>query len=55
VAAFALGGGVGEAACVWLAYQRRGLVAPAEEVRRAFATGLAEGLRHAKRRERRAA
>lgn len=52
MAAFALGGGVGEAACVWLAYQHRGLVAPTNEVRRAFAAGLAEGLRHARHRER---
>jgi hypothetical protein len=40
--------GVGEAACVWLAYRRRGLIAPSEEVRRAFADGLAAGLRQAK-------
>jgi uncharacterized protein (DUF697 family)/predicted GTPase len=47
-AAFALTVGVGEAACVWLAYRRRGLVAPSEEVRRAFAEGLAAGLRQSK-------
>jgi uncharacterized protein (DUF697 family) len=49
-AAFAVTVGVGEAACVWLAYRRRGLTAPAEEVRRAFAEGLASGLRGAKQR-----
>ena len=47
-AAFGLTVGVGEAACVWLAYRRRGLIAPSEEVRRAFADGLAAGLRQAK-------
>jgi uncharacterized protein (DUF697 family) len=47
-AAFALTVGVGEAACVWLGYRRRGLIAPSEEVRRAFADGLAAGLRQAK-------
>ena len=47
-AAFAVTVGIGEAACVWLAYQRRGLTAPNDEVRRAFADGLAEGLRRAK-------
>jgi uncharacterized protein (DUF697 family) len=47
-AGFAVTVAVGEAACVWLAYQRRGLNAPAEEVRRAFADGLAAGLRRAK-------
>jgi uncharacterized protein (DUF697 family) len=47
-AAFGLTVGVGEAACVWLAYRRRGLIAPSEEVRRAFAEGLAAGLRQAK-------
>jgi uncharacterized protein (DUF697 family) len=47
-AAFALTVGIGEAACVWLGYQRRGLTAPTEEVRRAFADGLAAGLRQAK-------
>jgi hypothetical protein len=40
--------GLGEAACVWLSYRRRGETAPPDEVRRAFATGLAEGLRQAK-------
>ncbi len=40
--------GIGEAACVWLGYRRRGLTAPNNEVRRAFAEGLAAGLRHAK-------
>jgi uncharacterized protein (DUF697 family) len=49
-AAFALTIGVGEAACVWLGYQRRGLTAPDAEVRRAFAEGLATGLRQAQRR-----
>jgi uncharacterized protein (DUF697 family) len=47
-AAFGLTVGVGEAACVWLAYRRRGLIAPSAEVRRAFADGLAAGLRQAK-------
>jgi uncharacterized protein (DUF697 family) len=47
-AAFGLTVGVGEAACVWLGYRRRGLIAPSEEVRRAFAEGLAAGLRQAK-------
>jgi len=47
-AAFAVTAGIGEAACVWLAYQRRGLTAPDAEVRRAFADGLAEGLRRAR-------
>jgi uncharacterized protein (DUF697 family) len=47
-AAFAVTTGLGEAACVWLSYRRRGETAPPEEVRRAFATGLAEGLRQAK-------
>jgi uncharacterized protein (DUF697 family) len=47
-AAFAVTAGVGEAACVWLSYRRRGQTAPPDEVRRAFAQGLAEGLRQAK-------
>jgi uncharacterized protein (DUF697 family) len=47
-AAFAVTAAVGEAACVWLAYRHRGLTAPDEEVRRAFADGLAAGLRRAK-------
>jgi len=47
-AAFAVTVGIGEAACVWLAYWRRGLTAPNDEVRRAFADGLAAGLRQAK-------
>jgi uncharacterized protein (DUF697 family) len=47
-AAFAVTVGVGEAACVWLAYRRRGLTAPDDEVRRAFADGLAAGLRQRK-------
>ena len=47
-AAFAVTTGLGEAACVWLSYRRRGETAPTDEVRRAFATGLAEGLRQAK-------
>jgi hypothetical protein len=33
---------------VWLAYRRRGLTAPSDEVRRAFKEGLAAGLRQAK-------
>ncbi len=47
-AAFAMTVGVGEAACVWLGYWRRGVTAPTDEVRRAFADGLAVGLRQAK-------
>jgi uncharacterized protein (DUF697 family) len=47
-AGFAVTVAIGEAACVWLAYERRGLTAPPEEVRRAFADGLAAGLRQAK-------
>jgi uncharacterized protein (DUF697 family) len=47
-AGFAVTVAIGEAACVWLAYQRRGLNAPDAEVRRAFANGLAAGLRQAK-------
>jgi uncharacterized protein (DUF697 family)/predicted GTPase len=50
-AAFGLTVGIGEAACVWLGYRRRGLSAPNEEVRRAFADGLAAGLRQAKARK----
>jgi uncharacterized protein (DUF697 family) len=49
-AAFAVTVAVGEAACVWLGYRRRGLTAPDREVRRAFADGLAAGLRQAKSR-----
>jgi uncharacterized protein (DUF697 family) len=49
MAGLAMTVGLGEAACVWLAYRRRGLTAPNAEVRRAFAAGLAAGLRHAKR------
>jgi uncharacterized protein (DUF697 family) len=48
-AAFGVTTGVGEAACVWLSYRRRGQTAPPDEVRRAFAQGLAEGLRQAKK------
>jgi uncharacterized protein (DUF697 family) len=47
-AAFTVTVAIGEAACVWLAYERRGLSAPSEEVRRAFAGGLAVGLRQTK-------
>jgi uncharacterized protein (DUF697 family) len=47
-AAFGVTVGIGEAACVWLAYRRRGLMAPDNEVRRAFADGLAAGLRYAR-------
>lgn len=43
-AAFALAAGVGEAACVWLAYRRRGAEAPAAEVRQAFRDALAGAL-----------
>ena len=52
VAAFGVTVAMGEAACVWLAYRRRGLDAPTSEVRRAFAEGLAAGLRQAKDRVR---
>jgi uncharacterized protein (DUF697 family) len=45
-AAFGIIVGIGEAACVWLAYRRCGLSAPDIEVRRAFADGLAAGLRY---------
>jgi uncharacterized protein (DUF697 family) len=45
-AAFGVIVGIGEAACVWMAYRRRGLSAPDIEVRRAFADGLAAGLRY---------
>ena len=48
-AGFAVTIAIGEAACVWLAYQRRGLTAPSDEVRRAFADGLAAALRQAKK------
>jgi uncharacterized protein (DUF697 family) len=51
-AAFALTVGIGEAACVWLAHRRRGLTAPQADVRRAFAEGVAAGLRRAKGRSR---
>jgi uncharacterized protein (DUF697 family) len=49
-AAFGVTVGIGEAACVWLAYRRRGLTAPDNEVRRAFADGLKAGLSYAKSR-----
>ena len=49
-AAFAMIVGMGEAACVWLAYRHRGLTAPNDEVRRAFVDGLAAGIRQAKSR-----
>ena len=49
-AAFAVTIGIGEAACVWLGYRRRGQRAPDDAVRRAFAEGLAIGLRRAKSR-----
>jgi uncharacterized protein (DUF697 family) len=48
-AAFAVTVAIGEAACVWLAYRRRSLTAPNDEVRRAFADGLATGLRRTRR------
>jgi len=51
-AAFAVTVGVGEAACVWLGYRHRGLTAPNDEVRRAFAEGLARGFQQARRRGR---
>src|SRR5262249_50240958 len=47
-AAFGVTVGMGEAACVWLGYRHRGVTAPTDEVRRAFAEGLAAGLRQAK-------
>jgi uncharacterized protein (DUF697 family) len=47
-AAFSVTVGIGEAACVWLGYRRRGLMAPDSEVRRAFADGLASGLKFAR-------
>jgi uncharacterized protein (DUF697 family) len=47
---FAVTVAIGEAACLWLAYQRQGLSAPTYEVRRAFTDGLALGLREAKNR-----
>jgi uncharacterized protein (DUF697 family) len=47
-AGFAITVAIGEAACVWLAYQRQGQVAPTDAVRRAFAEGLAAGRRQAK-------
>jgi uncharacterized protein (DUF697 family) len=47
-AGFAVTVAIGEAACVWLGYQRRGLTAPSEEVRRAFADALAAALRQVK-------
>jgi uncharacterized protein (DUF697 family) len=47
-AAFGITVGIGEAACIWLAYRRRGLMAPDSEVRHAFADGLAAGLRYAR-------
>jgi uncharacterized protein (DUF697 family) len=57
-AGFAVTVAIGEAACVWLGYQRHGMSAPTDEVRRAFAEGLSAGLRQAKeknmRREQRA-
>jgi uncharacterized protein (DUF697 family)/predicted GTPase len=49
-AAFGVTVGMGEAACVWLAYRRRGLTAPNNEVRRAFTDGLEAGLSYAKSR-----
>jgi uncharacterized protein (DUF697 family) len=52
-AAFAVTVGIGEAACVWLAYRRRGLSAPDNEVRVAFADGLAAGVRYARSQARR--
>ena len=48
VAGFAMTVAIGEAACVWLAHQRHGLIAPTDAVRRAFADGLAAGRRQAK-------
>jgi uncharacterized protein (DUF697 family) len=51
-AGFAVTTGMGEAACVWLSYRRRGETAPSDEVRQAFADGLTEGLRQARSRAR---
>jgi uncharacterized protein (DUF697 family) len=48
LAGFGVTVGLGEAACVWLSYQRRGLRAPNAEVRKAFAEGLSAGMRFAK-------
>jgi uncharacterized protein (DUF697 family) len=47
-AGFAVTVAIGEAACVWLGYQRHGMSAPTDEIRRAFAEGLSAGLRQAK-------
>ena len=47
-AAFAVTVGIGEAACVWLGYERRSQTPPGDAVRRAFAEGVASGLRRAK-------
>ena len=51
-AAFAVTVAIGEAACVWLAYHRRGLDAPTAEIRRAFSDGLKAGLQQARTRAR---
>jgi uncharacterized protein (DUF697 family) len=40
-AASAVTVGIGEAACIWLAYRRRGLTAPTDEVRRAMSDQIA--------------
>ena len=45
---FAVTFAIGEAACAWLGSERRGLSAPGDEVRRAFADGLLLGLQQAK-------
>ena len=47
-AAFAVTVGIGESACVWLAYQRRGLTAPTRRGAARLQGGLAAGLRQAK-------
>lgn len=53
-AAFSIVYGTAEAARVWLRYQSTGTVAPTDEVRRAFLTGLREGLRRHRDERRRA-
>jgi uncharacterized protein (DUF697 family) len=50
-AAFALTAGMGESACVWFSYERRGQTAPDEKVREAFKKGVAEALLRAKHRK----
>ncbi|MEM9670491.1 MAG: GTPase [Pseudomonadota bacterium] len=47
--AYALTVGIGEAACVWLAFQRRGQVASSAEVREAFAKSMASAFQKARK------